>query len=216
MWMCNNGKKVITGSLRDLLVAAGHEVVTEMTSLMTPRDIDLRNTESMEEIVKELVNEDEIIADVNHVFEKMSPFEKIYAIHYVLTHLFNKRNKAPKLRMWMEAAIDVLFEMMKSNVICEIDGEGYEYRKLIIKCLKENFSEKEDPGIYEKDSEKISSHGFWDCEIDNLKSQVLSENFEYDLEISESGKELDGENLPSMKVEKKAIIRMIRDIFKMD
>ena len=215
MWMCNNGKKVITGSLRDLLVEAGHEIVHEMTSFMTTRDIDLRNAESMEEIIKELVNEDEIIANVNHVFKKMSPFEKVYAIHYVMTHLFNKRKKAPKLRMWMEAAIDVLFEVMKSNVFYEIDGEGYEYRKLMIKCLKENFSDKEDPKIYKKGSEKISSYSFWDFEIDNLKLQVLSGDFEYDLEISESGEELDGESLPSMKVEKKAIVRMVRDILKM-
>ena len=231
MWTCNNNKKVITGSLKTLLVEAGCQIVYDMTSLDSTKDFDLRKPKCINKVIQTLLDEDdEIVAGLNHVFDKLSPFEKIYAVHYVLSHLFNDKCEAPDVSMWMEATIDAFFELIKINVTVELDEEeideerfikktenAFYTRELIVKSFKENYNKEDEPRIYKKDSKKIKDLNFWICQIDNLKDIVLSlDNFEENLDYSEKGFEFEGENLPKMKIEKKTIVKMIKDILKIE
>ncbi len=228
MWTCNNGQKVITGPLKNLLVDAAHFMIDDMTSLESPQDVDLRKPECINEIVETLKEDVRINPPLNYVFEKLSPFEKIYSMHYVLSHLFNDKNEAPNPSLWMEATIDALFETINTNVIIDIEteadedrfGNDKEYtfrtRELIVKSCKEHFSDEADPDIYKKDSKKIKDIVFWSYQIDDLKNLVLfSCEFDQNVEYSENGAELEGEHLPKIKIEKKIIAKMIKDILKM-
>ena len=219
MWMCSNGQKVVTGTLKNLLIDAGCQIVSDMTSLDSPHEFDLRKTECINEVIETLKEEDVINAPLNYVFEKLSPFEKIYSVHYVLSHLFNDKNEAPNLSLWMEATIDVLFEIIKTNVITDIETEDdedkFETRELIIKSCKEHYSEEEEPDIYKKDSEKIKDVSFWENQIDNLKDLVLFYEFDQKAEDCERGFKFEGEHLPKIKIGKKTIVKMIKDILKM-
>ena len=219
MWMCSNGQKVVTGTLKNLLIDAGCQIVSDMTSLDSPHEFDLRKTECINEVIETLKEEDVINAPLNYVFEKLSPFEKIYSVHYVLSHLFNDKNEAPNLSLWMEATIDVLFEIIKTNVITDIETEDdedkFETRELIIKSCKEHYSEEEEPDIYKKDSEKIKDVSFWKNQIDNLKDLVLFYEFDQKAEDCERGFKFEGEHLPKIKIGKKTIVKMIKDILKM-
>lgn len=227
MWMCSNGQKVVTGTLKNLLIDAGCQIVSDMTSLDSPHEFDLRKTECINEVIETLKEEDVINAPLNYVFEKLSPFEKIYSVHYVLSHLFNDKNEAPNLSLWMEATIDVLFEIIKTNVITDIETEDdedkfgndkkytFETRELIINSCKEHFGEEEEPDIYKKDSEKIKDVSFWENQIDNLKDLVLFYEFDQKAEDCERGFKFEGEHLPKIKIGKKTIVKMIKDILKM-
>jgi hypothetical protein len=219
MWICNNNQKVITGPLKTLLINAAHFMINDMVGFDLPQD--MRNKKTIEEIIQTLNEEDEIIADLNPIFENLSPFEKIYATHYVLTHLFNSKVKAPALSLWMEGTVDVLFNIIISSIKVEIDDEDeidqekfkYRMRKLVVEAAKQYSSEKD---ICKKNIEKIKNADFWIYQIDILRSLILSvDAFEDDMEDVEAGTELKGEHLPTIKIEKKTIVKMINDILKM-
>ena len=218
MWICNNNQKVITGPLKTLLINAAHFMINDMVGFDIPQD--MRNKKTIEETIQTLNEEHEIVAYLNPIFENLSSFEKIYATHYVLTHLFNSKVKAPDLSLWMEGTIDVLFNLIISNIEVEIDDEDgiddekfkYRMRKLIIEAAKQYSNEKD---IRKKNIQKIKNAEFWIFQINILKFLVLSDEFEDDMEDAEAGIELKGEHLPTIKLKKKTIVKMINDILKM-
>jgi hypothetical protein len=218
MWICNNNQKVITGPLKTLLINAAHFMIYDMVDISIPQD--MRNKKIIEETIQTLNEEHEIVAYLNPIFENLSSFEKIYATHYVLTHLFNSKVKAPDLSLWMEGTIDVLFNLIISSIEVEIDDEDgiddekfkYRMRKLIVEAAKQYSNEKD---IRKKNIEKIKNADFWVYQIDILRCLVLSDEFEDDMEDAEAGTELKGEHLPTIKLKKKTIVKMINDILKM-
>lgn len=211
MWKCNNNQKVIVGPLKTLLINAAHIMIYDMVGFDLPQD--MRNKKIIEEVIETLKEENEIIAELNTVFENLSSFEKIYAMHYVLTHFFNSKIKAPKLSLWMESTIDVLFNIIKSNIKVEIDEEDnideeefkYRLRKLVVEAVKQYFGEK---NIRIKNIEKLKKIDFWIEQIEILKEQILIDD-DFNCIVNE------GQYLPKMKIEKKTIVKMINDILKM-
>jgi hypothetical protein len=231
MWICNNGQKVITGPLKNLLVDAAHFMISDMVGFDLPQD--MRNKKIIEEVIRALNHEDEIIAELNPIFERLSSFEKIYATHYVLNHLFNSEVEAPDLSLWMEGTIDVLFNLIISNIKVEIDDEDkideeefkYRIRKLTIEAAKQYSDEKD---IRKKNIEKIKKIDFWIDQIEILKDQILlDDDFNRIPSIENMSKEkrklvcdflginIAGQHLPTMKIENKTIVKMINDILKM-
>ena len=231
MWICNNGQKVIAGPLKDLLVDAAHSMINDMVGFDIPKD--MRNKKIIEEVIQALNEEDEIVADLNPTFKRLSSFEKIYATHYVLIHLFNSKVEAPGLSLWMEGTIDVLFNLVISNIVCEIDDEDgideeefkYRIRRLTIEAAKQYSDEKD---IRKKNIEKIKKIDFWIDQIEILKDQILfDDDFDRIPSIEKISKkkrklicdflgiDIKGQYLPSMKIEKKTMVRMINDILKM-
>lgn len=218
MWICNNNQKVITGPLKTLLINAAHFMIYDMVDISIPQD--MRNKKIIEETIQTLNEEHEIVAYLNPIFENLSSFEKIYATHYVLTHLFNSKVKAPDLSLWMEGTIDVLFNLIISSIEVEIDDEDgiddekfkYRMRKLIVEAAKQYSNEKD---IRKKNIEKIKNADFWVYQIDILRCLVLSDEFEDDMEDAEAGTELKGEHLPTIKLKKKTIVKMINDLLDM-
>ena len=187
MWICNNGQKVITGTLKDLLIESGHNIAYDLSYRHDSHVIDLRKPKCIDNIIQVMKEDGRINASLNHVFEKLSPFEKTYAVHYVLSHLFNRKNKPQDLCLWMEATIDVLFEVIKTRVAIELDGEldeerPFYTRKLIVKACKEIFDEEDqkEDDLCKKDSYKINDFDFWSSYIDVLSEQILFDN-DFDL-----------------------------------
>jgi len=234
MWICNNNQKVITGPLKTLLINAAHFMIYDMVDISIPQD--MRNKKIIEEIIQTLNEECEITADLNPIFENLSPFEKIYATHYVLTHFFNSKIEAPNLSLWMESTIDVLFNLIESHLTEEIDTEDedwededqkfkYSMRKLVIEAAKQYSDEK---NIHKKNIEKNKQVDFWIDQIEFLKEQILfDDDFNSIPSIENTSKEtielvcsflginIEGQHLPTMKLEKKTIVKMINDILKM-
>jgi hypothetical protein len=168
------------------------------------------------QILKE--DENKILATLNPVFENLSSFEKIYAIHYVLTHLFDSQIKAPDPSLWMNSTIDVLFNIIKANVIEETNNTNknidlhfkYVNRSCVVKACKEYFPNDEI-------IENIDEEFYWVEKIDSLLNCILFNNIQMIEKIKtiESSVEIEGQYLPTMKVEKKIIVKMIEDILEM-
>ena len=133
----------------------------------------------------------------------------------------------------MEGTIDVLFNLVISNIVCEIDDEDgideeefkYRIRRLTIEAAKQYSDEKD---IRKKNIEKIKKIDFWIDQIEILKDQILfDDDFDRIPSIEKISKkkrklicdflgiDIKGQYLPSMKIEKKTIVRMINDILKM-
>jgi hypothetical protein len=121
----------------------------------------------------------------------------------------------------MEGTIDVLFNLIISSIEVEIDDQDeiddekfkYRMRKIVVEAAKQYSNEKD---ICKKNIEKIKNAEFWIFQINILKCLVLSvDAFEDDMEDAEAGTELKGEHLPTIKLKKKTIVKMINDILKM-
>jgi hypothetical protein len=238
MWICDRKNLInepstllITGPMKTLLLNAAHFMIYDMVGFDLPQD--MRNKKIIEEVIQTLNQEDEIIAELNPIFENLSPFEKIYATHYVLTNFFNNKIKAPYLSLWMKSTIDVLFNIILSNIKCEIDDEDeidqeefkYRIRKLLIEAAKQYSPEK---NIRKKNIEKTKKVDFWIDQIEILKEEILLDDDVNNISIIENtskekrelicdffGINIEEQYLPTIKIEKKTIVKMINDILKM-
>ena len=234
MWICDRENlKVITGSLKDLLINAGSLLMYDLFS-----ENMVRNKVNFDAIEKLENNIDSFYCSYNELFAKLSFEEQIYAIHFVLSHMFDKKKKAPPLEMWMEAAIDILFNRVLSYILIVDD----EMKRLVVKAYKEYFKKEKfeefqdeydkddfEVIIYEKNAHKIKDNDeFWEHAIESLKDVVLFDR-DFDLisiieNTNKENKELicnflriniEGQYLPAMKIEKKTIVKMINDLLDM-
>jgi hypothetical protein len=224
MWICNSGEKVISGFLKNLLVGAGHLIIYDLLGFEKQihehgYELEINNSNTMQIIQTLKQDENKIVATLNPVFENLSSFEKIYAIHYVLNHLFDSQTKAPDPSLWMNSTIDVLFNIIKANVIEEIENKNdsqfnYFNRSYVVKACKEYFPNDET-------IENIDDELYWEDKIDSLLNCILLNNDFNNVQIIEKIKtikgsvEIEGQYLPTMKVEKKTIVKMIKDILEM-
>ena len=227
MWICNNGQKVIVGSLKSLLISAGHLVIYDLLGFEKQihehgYELEINNSNTMQiiQILKE--DENKIVANLNSVFENLSSFEKIYAIHYVLNHLFDSQTKAPDLSLWMDSTIDALFSVIKAIVIEETKNKSkngcsyfkYINRSRVVEAVKEYFPDDEI-------IESIDDELYWLDKIDSLLNCILlNDNFNYvqNIEKIKSIKnsiEIEGQYLPIIKIEKESFVKMINDLSEM-
>jgi hypothetical protein len=239
MWICDRKNLtneyytlIITGPVKTLLLNAAHFMIYDMVGFDLPQD--MKNKKIIEEVIQTLNHEDEIIAELNPIFKNLSPFEKIYATHYVLTHFFNNKIKTPHLSLWMKSIIDVLFNIIISNIKVEIDDEDeidqeefkYRLRKLVIEAVKQYYPDEK--SILKKNIEKLKKANFWIDQIEILKEAILLDDDVNNISIIENaskekrqlvcdflGINIEEQHLPIMKIEKKTIVKMINDILKM-
>lgn len=213
--------------MKGLLVSSGHLIIYDLLGFEKQihehgHELEINNSNTMQiiQILKE--DENKIVADLNPVFENLSSFEKIYAIHYVLIHLFDSKAKAPNPSLWMDGAIDVLFNIIKADVIEETRNKSenidsyfkYFNRSRVVEAVKECFPDDEI-------IESIDDESYWLEKIDSLLNCILSnDNFNYVQNIEkiksiENSIEIEGQHLPTIKVEKEYFVKMINDILEM-
>jgi len=189
MWICNREQEIVTGPLKDLLVQG---IKLTMQDLVNPK----KNKNG--KITNKKFNY------MNKAFAKLSINEKITAVHFVATHLFDDKKEAPELEMWMDATVDVLFSRVEAHISRfdndEIDFEFVnELKKMIVESYKEFFPEEimeKDLGgfkdgedrIYKENAHEIKDKDFWIETIEDLRDVIL---FDRDFENCEDIERLD-------------------------
>lgn len=184
MWICNRDQEVVTGPLKDLLVQS---IKLIMSDLVDPK----QNKNGKITIKK--------YKYMNKCFAKLSTNEKVTAIHFVATHLFDDKNEAPELEMWMDATVDVLFSKMEDH-ISKFDHEFVkDLKKMIVESYKEFFPEEKmeelfggfeegEDRIYKENAHEIKDKEFWIETIEDLRDVIL---FDRDFENCEDIERLD-------------------------
>lgn len=173
MWNLANEQKFIKGSLRELLVESAHLMMHDlgepmsMTKLKDSRTFDCR---------------------YNEIFLNLSMYEQVYAIHFVLDHIFDEGREAPELQMWMDAAIDMLFNRVERALKRACKTAKYDIRNLVIDAYKEHYTKKDmmdeyemseevwgvdDEMPYTEDAHKIRDYEFWHEIVESLRDVVL-------------------------------------------
>ena len=173
MWNLANEQKFIKGSLRELLVESAHLMMHDlgepmsMTKLKDSRTFDCR---------------------YNEIFLNLSMYEQVYAIHFVLDHIFDEGREAPELRMWMDAAIDMLFNRVERALKRACKKAKYDIRKLVIDAYREHYTREDmmdeyemseevwgadDEMPYTKGAHKVRDIQFWLEVVESLRDVVL-------------------------------------------
>ena len=201
MWTCDTENlKVITGPLKDLLVTALKLTMSDLGMLLKSAMEQQKNNKEVK--IKKL-------SYGNDAFTSLSLHEKISAIHFVATHLFDAEKEAPELELWMDATIDVLFSRIESHILVfntDKDESKFvnEIKKLVIKAYVEHFPKKAmeesndgledgedytyEDRVYKINAHKIKGKEFWLEIIESLRDVIL---FNRDFEMFEMLEGLD-------------------------
>jgi hypothetical protein len=195
MWICETDNlKVITGSLKDLLVTALKLTMTDLGILLKSAIKQQKNNKEVK--LKKL-------SFGNDAFESLSLHEKISAIHFVSTHLFDTEKEAPELTLWMDATIDVLFSRIENHIsVFNNDKDEMKFvnaiKKLVIKAYLEHFPKEAmdetnegfedgedysyEDRVYKINAYKIKDEIFWREILESLRDVIL---FDRDFEMFE-------------------------------
>ena len=149
MWIIHGEEKIVSEPLAELL--------REAAFIM------------MQDICKQpdLLDDQEYLEDLtflsfqcqhNELFANLTLPQQVYAIHFVLGHMLDKESEAPRIEMWMEAAIGMLLNRVEQRVLKSCKSSRYDIRKLVIDAFRHH-NPRED---------MMEAHGeIWDesCEL---------------------------------------------------
>lgn len=158
MWILNNGSTFISGHLEALLKEAAFLMMCDIGYDGGSAPVELSEDKSFK-------------CRYNTVFSRMSLQEQVYAVHFVLDHIFDEKKKAPALKMWMESAIDMLFNRVERSLKRACKTRGYDIRKLVIDAYRDHYRKDEmvELGLDEQELDDLhfaeNAHRFQDIEF---------------------------------------------------
>jgi hypothetical protein len=241
MWICNDFGDVIKGELKVLLTSAGKLLIED---LLIPNNLTKKGkikTNFIESLKKGDIRNDDFDCSMNQVSLNMSVFENLYAIHFVLSHLFDDKKETPDLEMWMEATIDLLFEKIKSNIIgildCYEEHRDKDYINLLIKAYRDEYpkqdEDKDDDSddyyslVYKEGAEAIEDNEFWIFIIEELKDVILLDrDYEMvDMINNSTNKEMlcnflginiESDNLNKKNLSNKEMLKIVQELYDLE
>lgn len=227
MWILNNRSTFISGPMEALLKEAGFLMMR-----------DLGYEEGL--VCIHLGDDAAFDCRYNGVFSRMSIHEQVYAVHFVLDHLFDESKEAPRLRLWMESAIDMLFSRIDRSVRRACKTTNHDIRKLVIDAFRQFYPRDEMMGAalglsrgwgeedelpYANNAHRVQDRRFWRKITEQLRDVLIGEG---DLDIVENlqdfrqesreasckiiGIDLEGQSLPPMTRSRREVLGLLGKI----